>query len=253
MPDQQPPEPATITEGAETPAPGAAAAAEPAPGDGRGSPAVPADEPGSTVSVSRGGGLRVSHQERDGVVEELRVAAGDGRLTADELDDRLERALGARTYADLALLTTDLPAESEDGALAAPAKDLITIDVGSGHTAREGRWTLPNRMDIKVTSGQVRLDLTEAVVTQPALQLDVRVRSGQLLLVTRPGIVVDMDDVAVRSGQVKVRAPWGASVPVSLRVTVAGSVGSGSIMARPPRRSFWQWLRRAPRPYQVAA
>jgi hypothetical protein len=250
MPDQQPPEPATATEADETPAP---ESAEPAPGTGSGSPAAAADQPGGTVTAHRGGGLRVSHQERDRVVEELRVAAGDGRLTADELDDRLERALGARTYADLAMLTTDLPAEGADGALAAPAKDLITIDVGSGHAAREGRWTLPQRMDIKVTSGAVKLDLTEAVATRPALQLDVRVRSGQLLLVTKPGIVVDMDDVAVRSGQVKVRAPWGASVPVTLRVTVAGSCGSGSILARPPRRSLWQWLRRAPRPYQIAA
>jgi hypothetical protein len=30
--------------------------------------------------------LRVSHEDRDQVAEQLRVAAGDGRLTADELD-----------------------------------------------------------------------------------------------------------------------------------------------------------------------
>ena len=43
-------------------------------------------------------------------MEILRVAAGDGRLTAEELDQRLEAALTARTYAELAVLTTDLPA-----------------------------------------------------------------------------------------------------------------------------------------------
>ena len=42
--------------------------------------------------------LRVSHEDRDQVAEQLRVAAGDGRLTADELDERLETALTARTY-----------------------------------------------------------------------------------------------------------------------------------------------------------
>jgi hypothetical protein len=68
-----------------------------------------------------------------------------------------------------------------------------------------------------------------------------------------PGIVVDLDDVSVRSGQVKVRDPWGDSVPPVLRITVTGSCGSGHIMARPPRRSLWQWLRRAPRPYAIAA
>ena len=77
-------------------------------------------------------------------------------------------------------------------------------------------------------------------------------RSGHITLVTRPGIAVDLDDVSVRSGHVKVRAPWGDSVPVFLRVTVAGTCGSGHIVARPRRRSFWQWLRRAPMPYAIA-
>ena len=57
-------------------------------------------------------GLRASHVDRDRVVELLRVAAGDGRLTAGELDGRLEAALTARTYGELAALTTDLPADT---------------------------------------------------------------------------------------------------------------------------------------------
>jgi hypothetical protein len=47
-------------------------------------------------------------------------------------------------------------------------------------------------------------------------------------------------------------APWGPDVPVALRVQVSGQVGSGSIKARPPRRTFWQWLTRKPRPYARA-
>jgi hypothetical protein len=59
--------------------------------------------------------------------------------------------------------------------------------------------------------------------------------------------------VTVRSGQVRVRAPWGEDVPVLLRIDIAGVCGSGHITARPPRRTFWQWLRRAPRRYAIAA
>jgi hypothetical protein len=70
---------------------------------------------------------------------------------------------------------------------------------------------------------------------------------------TKPGIAVDLDDVSVRSGSVKVRAPWGDGIPVFLRITVAGTCASGQIVARPRRRSFWQWLRRAPLPYEIAA
>ena len=200
------------------------------------------------------GQLRASHQDRDRVVEILRVAAGDGRLTAEELDQRLEAALTARTYAELAVLTTDLPAAGSAGAVAAPEpKDMVRIDCGSGSTKRDGRWVVPHRMDVRVTSGSVRLDFTDAVITQPSLKVDAEVHSGNLTLVTRPGIVVDADEVSVRSGSVKVREPWAHDAPVALRIEVTGQVRSGSITARPRRRTFWQWLTRQPRPYQLTA
>ena len=227
------------------------------------------------------GALRVSHEDRDQVAEALRVAAGDGRLSSDELDERLERALTARTYDDLAVLVADLPPAGHalapvpgtqlpgtqpgtqlpgplaavlgGGVAPAPAKELIKIHVTSGHSQRVGRWTVPARMGLVARSGHIKLDFTQAVITQPTLHIDAEVSSGHIVMITRPGIAVDMDDVSVRSGQVKVRAPWGDGVPVSLRITVAGKCGSGHIVARPPRRSFWQWLRRAPQPYAIAA
>ena len=64
-------------------------------------------EPGHEVARSE---LRASHEDRDRVVELLRVSAGDGRLTAEELDERLELAMTARTYGELAELVADLPA-----------------------------------------------------------------------------------------------------------------------------------------------
>jgi hypothetical protein len=202
-----------------------------------------------------GGELRASHEDRDRVVEVLRVAAGDGRLTAEELDERLEAALTARTYADLAVLTRDLPAGSSlaPGAPPVVPKDLVRIDLRSGHTKREGRWLVPRQMEVRITSGHARLDFTQAVISERSLRIDAEVRSGSLTLLTKPGVVVDTDDVAVRSGHVKVRAPWGPDVPVILHVTVSGKVGSGRITARPPRRSLWQWLLRRPRPYQLSA
>src|SRR5580693_5549409 len=79
------------------------------------------------------GELRASHMDRDRVVELLRVAAGDGRLTPEELDERLEAALTARTYSELAVLTTDLPAVGQQGSVVVPeAKELVRIDCGSG-------------------------------------------------------------------------------------------------------------------------
>ena len=206
--------------------------------------------PGPTAAA----GLRASHQDRDRVVEVLRVAAGDGRLTAEELDQRLEVALTARTFGELAALTTDLPAAGSAAGSGPPPepRDLIRIDVASGSTRRTGRWLVPLAMEVRVASGSVTLDLTEAVLTRPVLPIEAKVSSGTLKIVTRPGIAVDTDDVAVRSGTAKIRAPWGNDVPVTLRVSVSGQVGSGSIKAGPRRRSFWQWLLRRPLPYQLS-
>jgi hypothetical protein len=211
-------------------------------------------EPGGEIARSE---LRASYDDRDRVVELLRVSAGDGRLTAEELDERLERAMTARTYGELARLVSDLPVE---GAVASPptapqapqAKEVTRIDIRSGHVQRVDRWVVPQRMDVKVTSGHVKLDFTEAVITQSSLKLDVDVRSGHVRLVTKPGIVVDADDVAIRSGHVKVRAPWGSDVPVQLRIEVTGKVGSGHFLAGPRHRTFWEWMTRKPKPYAIA-
>jgi hypothetical protein len=80
-------------------------------------------------AVSRGE-LRASHDDRDRVVELLRVSAGDGRLTAEELDERVGAALTARTYGELAALISDLPAApgSAVGVPAAKPKDEVRID-----------------------------------------------------------------------------------------------------------------------------
>jgi DUF1707 SHOCT-like domain len=54
------------------------------------------------------GGFRASHADRDRVIDLLKAAFAHGRLTKDELDERLGQALAARTYAELAALTADL-------------------------------------------------------------------------------------------------------------------------------------------------
>jgi hypothetical protein len=213
-------------------------------------------EPGGEIARSE---LRASHEDRDRVVELLRVSAGDGRLTAEELDERLEQAMTARTYGELARLVADLP---EAGSAVVPtvgpamvprAKDVVRIDTRSGHVKRVDRWVVPQRMDVKVTSGHVLLDFTQAVITQPTLSLNVEVRSGHIRLLTRPGIVVDADDVAIRSGHVRVKAPWGSEGPVHLHIEVTGRVGTGHFVARPRYRNLWQWLTRQPKPYMLTA
>jgi hypothetical protein len=56
------------------------------------------------------GRLRASHADREQVIDTLKDAFVQGRLTKDELDSRVGDVLASRTYADLAVLTADLPA-----------------------------------------------------------------------------------------------------------------------------------------------
>jgi hypothetical protein len=63
--------------------------------------------------------LRASHADRERVIGTLKAAYVQGMLTKDELDLRLGRAFGSRTYADLATLTADIPAQP---AAAGPAR-----------------------------------------------------------------------------------------------------------------------------------
>jgi hypothetical protein len=193
--------------------------------------------------------LRASHADRDRVVEILRMAAGDGRLTAAELDERVEAALTARTGGELAVLIADLLAAPGQLDQIAPPKDVVRLDYQGGNAKRTGRWVVPARMEIRAAGGIVTLDFTEAIITQPLLEIEADVRGGRLVLVTKPGIEVDTDEVAVRGGTMRVRPRNGWKEPVRLTVEISGENRGGHIAARPPRRTFREWLRRGPMPY----
>lgn len=199
--------------------------------------------------------LRASHADRDQVVDILRVAAGDGRLTAEELDDRIEAALSARTGRELARLTADLPAgPRRAGGVPARARELVRIDQRFGDVTRTGRWVVPQRMEIRMTLGDAKLDFTEAEITGDTLHIAVDLRAGgDLTLVLRPGIVVDVGDLTVRGGDIKVRHDAAPGEPVILRVELSGRVRGGNVVARLPYRTFWEWLQRKPRPYEALA
>jgi hypothetical protein len=63
-----------------------------------------------TAGAAGHGHLRASHADREYVIDTLKVAFVQGRLTKAEFDQRLSQTLAARTYGALAALTADLPA-----------------------------------------------------------------------------------------------------------------------------------------------
>ena len=179
---------------------------------------------------------RASHEERERVAEVLRVAAGDGRLTHLELDERLEAALTARTSGELTALTADLP-EAGGPAL---AKEVVRLDFRGGSVKRHDQWIVPRRMEIVGSGGSVKLDFTEAVITNPTLDIQVVLGGGRLVLVTGPGIEVDVDELTARGGRVSVRPRRGPKEPVRLMIKLSGEAHGGTVVVRPRRRTPWQ-------------
>jgi hypothetical protein len=188
-----------------------------------------------------------THEDRDRAVDVLRLAAGDGRLTLEDLDERVGAALTARTYGELTALVADLPTarDAPAGPPRAPGpKDLVRIECHHSGAGRRGQWLVPRRSQLRVRTGNVTLDFTQAILSWPVLQIDVEAQGGNLFLVTRPGIMVDTDDLEIRHSTVKVLAPWDPDVPVRFRIDMTGTIDVYNITARPPGRTLRQWLLR---------
>ena len=83
-------------------------------------------EPADQIAA-RQGRFRASHADREQVVGALQAAFVQGRLTADELDERVGQALAARTYAELAALTADLPTAPAPARQPAPAQHQAAV------------------------------------------------------------------------------------------------------------------------------
>ncbi|QFG26833.1 DUF1707 domain-containing protein [Actinomadura sp. WMMB 499] len=116
--------------------------------------------------------MRASDADRDRVAQVLRDAAGDGRLTLAELDERLDAVYAAKTYAELRPLTRDLPAAGTDpvpppagGVDYRPVDDAPTWKTGIGVLSgfrRSGVWNAPASFFTFAFWGGGKIDLREA-------------------------------------------------------------------------------------------
>jgi hypothetical protein len=196
---------------------------------------VPADVPpaGEPPEPASSPDLRASDADRDRVIDVLRAATADGRLTADEFNERMEAALSSRTFRELAPLTADLGSPPVSRAPEpAPAEEVMRIDQRGGSVQRTGRWVVPRRLELQPSWSDVTIDFTEAVIRHDTLHIDMKMRGGSLILVVGPGIVVDADFLATRYTDVIIHPPAEPDAPVRLRIHLAGRMRYGYIEAR---------------------
>jgi Domain of unknown function (DUF1707) len=205
--------------------------------------------------------MRASDADRDRIIDVLRAAAGEGRLTADEFEERTQAVLSARTFGELAAFTADLPPASGHYVPSAPGhyvpsapghyvpsrmpaapppEEEIRIVQKGGSVSRTGHWTVPRRIDLRPSWCDVTLDFTEAVLTHTTLLIDMKMRGGTLRLVAGPGVVVDAEGLNVRYTEVEMRPSAEPGANVVLRVELAGRMRYGRIeVQRPGRAPGW--------------
>lgn len=136
---------------------------------------------------------RASDHDRDEVVERLRDAAADGRLTMVEFEERMDRAYASRTRQELAPLLADLPDDHAPArTVAAPVQTEISGFLSSHRRSR--RWQVPRRLRTRLVMSSASLDLTEAVLP-PEVEIDLALFMTSVELIVPQGVWVDTQPV----------------------------------------------------------
>jgi hypothetical protein len=138
--------------------------------------------------------VRASDAEREHAVERLRAHAGEGRLTLEELTQRIDAAYSARTRDELERITSDLPAETNAAPLPQRrpqrrAKRLMGVAFGS--VERKGRWRLASRCLSIVCFGNADIDLREAQIEGNEASITAFVAFGNMDFYVPEGVEVD--------------------------------------------------------------
>ncbi|NLE17586.1 MAG: DUF1707 domain-containing protein, partial [Propioniciclava sp.] len=112
--------------------------------------------------------IRIGHAERDEAVETLRTAAGDGRLTLDELDGRIEAAMAAKTRGDIQAVLADLMPPNELGRILEPQLPVVQVNAPGwswqdpliltaqwDDVVRAGPWEVPPFLEVNAVAANV--------------------------------------------------------------------------------------------------
>jgi hypothetical protein len=182
--------------------------------------------------------MRVSDSDREQAAEVLREAAGQGRISFDELDERLEAAYAAKTYADLATVTRDLPQAGQAPSPARAAqvsriggtpRSKFSVAVMSG-ARRMGRWVVPRTYVAVAVMGGIELDLREAQFSEAEVTLHAYTAMGGIEITVPEDVEVDVSGVAFMGGfDHNASAPGAPGAP---RVRVLGFAFMGGVDVR---------------------
>lgn len=160
---------------------------------------------------------RASDAERERAAELLRDAMTSGRLSVDELDERMQRVFAATTREELERLVDDVLVPAEDNHPLASGPTALTarqarlpVREGSDGTGRilsifsgserKGRWRVAASCSVVNVFGGSEIDLSEAELAADCVELKVVSVFGGAQVIVPPGLNVEISDVAVLAG-----------------------------------------------------
>jgi hypothetical protein len=189
--------------------------------------------------------LRVSDNDRQKVAEVLREAAGEGRIDLDELEERLELAFGAKTYADLVPITADLHLPVHPQVAPSPVRRPVPGVPAVGHASstaimgevkRQGVWSVPEHHSAFALMGSVVIDLREAQLSSHDTQINASVIMGEVKIIVPAHIDVIVDGTPIMGefghGKDKTPAEVGPDSP-TVRVRGMAMMGSVTVQRQP--------------------
>jgi Domain of unknown function (DUF1707) len=149
--------------------------------------------------------LRASDADRERTAELLRRAAGEGRLTVEELEERLHAAYETRTQRELEALVADLVAPGErERAPRVPVRrgedgTRWLVSVMSGRD-RKGRWRVGSRLNVINVMGGADLDFNDAELADDVVEMTVFSLMGGADIRLPTGLNVDVSEFALMGG-----------------------------------------------------
>ena len=179
---------------------------------------------------------RASDAEREETVTRLREAAADGRLTVEELTERIDAAYAATTLADLEPLTADLPATTRSMDVERGGGTSFLLGVLGGGD-RSGRWRVAERLTVLNVLGGADLDLREATLAAPEVSITVISILGGSDIVVPEGVHVELSSFALLGGDdLRLEGPEPPPGAPVVHVKTVSILGGTDVKTRRGRR-----------------
>ncbi len=182
-------------------------------------------------------GIRISDADRERAAARLQQALAEGRITLDELEERLAVVYAARYAADLLPPFADLPGDDVVPVqLAAPVSpppptdQPLILRTGMGTLRRSGPWTVSSRIRVQSVMGSVILDFCDTTVP-PVVDIALELGAGSARLLLPDGASADVDGMMSGMGTVRSKVP-STPVPGRPHFRVHGRSAMGSVTVR---------------------